>query len=219
MFGSKGLTGASITLAQIALPSAFSMFLHVASLYAETGTVIDGGTGKPLSGVYVVTTWSADVFKGIESSHSCFKVEASQTDSEGKFHIASSPANLNPLLYNWERDPLWFYKKGYAYLETVRGTGDAYIMHLDSRNGSERLKYISRTMGKTSCGSAEERELRGKLLPVYRAVWDEARSIPANQQDERTLDSILFDVEALEIGRNLAIDNSLQREKARRAKR
>jgi hypothetical protein len=171
------------------------------SLYAEAGTVIDGDTGKPLSGVYVVTTWSAYVFKGIESSHSCFQVDTALTDTRGSFNIPSFSGNVNPMLFNRERAPLWLYKKGYAYVEKEdRGTNEPYVMVQDNSRGVERLKYISRTLAKTSCGSGDEKEERKQLLPVYKLLCEEAQEIAKTTEERRILNGILLHTELLEFG-------------------
>jgi len=177
---------------------------------ADSGNVIDGATGKPLPGVHVIAVWNARVFKGIETSHSCFYVDAAQTNERGEFSISSWSGNLVPMLYDRRRS-LLFYAREYKGPESEPKDGDTYVMLPDNRSGLDRLKYIGWVAGRSACGDAKQQA--AVLKPVYRAMYEESIAIAKSREELGWANSALADLERLELGEDRARANFAQREK------
>src|SRR3954466_2875892 len=128
------------------------------SAIADTGRVVDASTGKPLSGVHVYERWDAEVLKGIESSHTCFRIAATTTDETGQFNLSSLSWSVDPRYFNRQRTQ-FFYKTGYKNKGTTeqwQGTGIA--MSPDDSIGRERLQYIFRNYEGTDCGDHDQQK-------------------------------------------------------------
>src|SRR5437773_1517011 len=123
---------------------------------AETARVIDESTGKPLAGVFVVTQWTADTFNPVQSSHTCFKVDATHTDDRGKFYLSSWSGNLSPMLSNRQRLPFLFYLSGFRSVEGEDRNDNLYKLVRDERGGIERLDYINQVIYRARfCGEQQ----------------------------------------------------------------
>jgi len=184
----------------------------VCLFWTETGQVIDGATGKPLAGVHVVARWDGQGFAGVVSKHTCFKVEAAQTDEKGRFSLSPFSWNFNPLLSD-RRRTLIFYKRGFKAPELTAEPNDSLVtMTTDERTGVERLKYIGGAAGGANCGTLEQQ--RRALLPIYQAVYEESKGIAADPEDLRWVNSALYSLELLTVGDEAASQNFSNRAKS-----
>jgi len=180
-------------------------------VWADTGQVIDGTTGKPLAGVHVVATWSGSAFAGITSKQVCFKVEATRSAENGRFEMSASSWNFNPLLSDRTR-MLTLYKRG--YVAPVLGPDDSVspaVMMPDDRIGLERIKYIGALASGTGCGDMQQQRIQ--TLSLHRDVYEETRDLAKTAEERRWLNSALAAVEVLEIGQQKAGDNFERRER------
>ena len=88
-------TAASFALMWIAL-------LSSGCATASQGTVIDKTTGKPMAGVFVVTTWSGYVPIAVQTHFVCYDIEMTTTDERGRFTV-STFGKFQPFLQNKNR--------------------------------------------------------------------------------------------------------------------
>ena len=187
----------------------------VCLFWSETGQVVDGATGKPLAGVHVVARWDGQGFAGVVSKHTCFKVEAAQTNEKGRFSLSPFSWNFNPLLSDRQRT-LIFYKRGFKAPEPVAEPNDSMVaMTADKQTGLDRLKYIGGSAGAATCGTLQQQ--RRALLPLYRAVYEESKEIASSPEDLRWLDSALHSLESLTMGDDTANQDFRDRARSREA--
>src|SRR5438067_3319950 len=128
---------------------------------ADTGKVIDAATGRPIRDVYVIARWSGEINRVVDSSHTCFHVEAAQTDENGEFKLSDSASAGNLLLYDVKRT-FMFYRRGYMGAQDSSWSGPVYGMKTDHRSSLERMRDI-RLITAIGCGTDEQR--RTTLLP------------------------------------------------------
>lgn len=89
-----------------------TMLACAAFACAGSDVVVDTASGRPIEGVYVIATWAGATFQGVQSGHTCFKVEVTKTDAAGVFHLPTWSGNVNPLVFDRRRF-FFFYKRGY----------------------------------------------------------------------------------------------------------
>jgi hypothetical protein len=179
------------------------------------GQVLEEGTNKPVANALVVGRWMGTVTHGIvESRTVCYHVESTTTDAEGRFTL---PPTEKEYKY---RDgdhytSITVYKLGYeAYLPPGYARSEAYrqnIRYLQPFAGGreERLAYLSRIA--VSCSDKKEIEIN--LLPLYKALHEEAKGLAITRDDKLKVLYRLRDVERLELGTDKAWENFRRRER------
>jgi hypothetical protein len=139
----------------------------------------------------------------------CFHVENTVTDAEGRYHI---PA--------WEKRHMWgnsddqrvhvrAHKEGYRMTDT-HIKNELISFALDTGTREQRLQYLLKVT--PACGTQDES--RENLLPMLRAAYEEAKSIASTNEDMRTLESILYNLEIIELGYKVAQSRHLNRAQA-----
>ncbi len=177
---------------------------------AIDGKVIEEGSGKPIPDAIVVARWIGDLPGIADSKTVCYHVLSAKSDSQGNFGL---PAWQKKAI-DWQRK----IKRGHGYVsahkagyEFVKTEAD-YTAHLKAFNGTraQRLKYLKRVDSGTGCGSAGE---SAKNLSVLRkALYEEALAVASDKgEDQRILESLLYGLEILEYGYEVAQKRHLQR--------
>ncbi|MEN8177289.1 MAG: carboxypeptidase-like regulatory domain-containing protein [Pseudomonadota bacterium] len=169
---------------------------------AKKGQVIDEMTGEGIADAIVVARWKGTA---AYSTTVCFHVESTTTDKRGRYEI---PA--------WQNDTRWrntgyqhvvikVYKVGYLESDKTyksrKNVDGKYLLKSFHGEVTNRLEYLLRLSGVVSCGSKDGSE--NNLIPVFRAIYSEANSLSANE-GEGIVESILYDLEIIEYGFNVA---------------
>jgi hypothetical protein len=184
------------------------------------GQVLEEGTNKPVANALVVGRWMGTVTHGIvESRTVCYHVESTTTDAEGRFTL---PPTEKEYKY---RDgdhytSITVYKLGYeAYLPPGYARSEAYrqnIRYLQPFAGGreERLKYLERAeQSIRTCRSPQAEEKN--LLPLYRAFYEEAKSLAKTKEDQKIADGFLAGMEIIELGYKEGMRRALERAEKR----
>lgn len=143
------------------------------------GTVLEEGTGKPISNVIIVAQW---LHHQGYSGTVCYHVETATTDRDGKFHIAewSNPSDkrriTNPhtaiivhkIGFEWERQ-----EDTRISLKSVAGTN------------AERIADLGHTAHLIGCYGSHDEKV---LIPVYKVLYDEVKGLASTSKD---LDALL----------------------------
>ncbi len=169
---------------------------------AIEGQVVEAGTNKPIPGALVVVRWQGHVgWTGTV----CFHVETAISDGNGLYRI---PAWHKPSPYGDVRGAHYpvAYKPGYE--DTVPVNDTVRLKPFTGTRG-ERLGYLSRAA--VSCSHVKEIEI--KLLPLYKALYDEANRIAVTREEKIKALHHLKDIEKLELGSTQAWENFHRREK------
>jgi hypothetical protein len=209
-----GNVSTSLTL-RLAL--AIGIALSAESGCADTVEVIDAATKSPIADVYIVTRWEAAAFQGVQSQHRCFKVDVTRTDANGKFSSPAFSGNVDPLLHDRKRS-LWFYKRGYRSAYDTPTGMTIHEIAPDSSSGLTRLRYLALARNKMNCGTAQQQ--KEVMLPLYEALYQEAREIGTTAEELAYVNDALFVVENLTTGNEeVAMQRYRQREREWKIKR
>lgn len=171
---------------------------------ALEGKVLEAGTDKPIAGAIVTVRWLGNVGGMGHGGSVCYHVETTTSDNRGLYSI---PAWKKPSPYGdiAHRHPVHdAYKPGYVFVRV-----DKEVIYLKSFAGTreERLTYLSRAA--RSCSDKKEIEIN--LLPLYKALFEEAKGIAVTRNDKLKVLYRLRDVERLEVGTDKAWENFRQR--------
>ena len=174
---------------------------------AIEGQVLEQGTGRPIPGAIVVARWRGDLFAFVTTQSVCVQVETATTDTQGRYRL---PAWRKKSDIGWVRNifpVLIVYKKDYRQTENYRNS----MQYLQPFTGTseERFEYLSRLAA--SCSDRQEIEIN--LLPLYKALYEEARTLAATKDERLKALYRLRDVERLELGSDQAWENFRKRER------
>ena len=188
-------------LTQLTRPVSFAAALAlvisclVSAAYADQ--VIDEDTGKPLEGVFVMVSWRSDGPSIAISRTVCYAFETLVTDKNGQYTMPKFSWNFNPLL--WERRrSVEFYLAGYERSPNDFHDSDVGLMRRFKGTAEERLKKLISVSYREACVS--EREARNHLAPVYKAQFEEAKSIAMTPAEKKIAESLRISQILAEVG-------------------
>ena len=193
--------------ALLALGLMLACVLGAGRSLAYTGRVIDGSTGKPAVGVYVIGRWETG--GGIVVPSSGCIVAVTQSDEKGEFTLRGGDGLLGTLFGPSTRPAIFFYRRGYARTSTAVQKEDTFVVMPDPSATKARLAAILDLESKSQCGSVEWQ--REKLIPLYRAIYEEAKDIAKEKDELGFLDSAMANIEVLELGYGVAVERSRER--------
>ena len=177
--------------------------------FALEGKVIDGSTGKPLSGVYIIGAWVVSSGIGVVAKSGCGALEVTRTDERGRFTLSNWSGRILAHLFGDEMLNDYYYMRGYQWEKGYPQIGETVVHVPDTRSPLERLGHLNELAGKADCGPFNERKV--KALAMYRSMYDEAQAIASSYEERQALSGLLFMVEWLELGYEKANENSHNR--------
>jgi hypothetical protein len=156
------------------------------------GLVLDEQTHKPIPGVFVIAQWRYYGSDAYGSRTSCPHLEVVRTDDEGRYHI---PAWLPGLVSHVQR-AVFAYKGGYEEIvksatpnvltaAEVALNEKQKVMGLYTGTGDERVVSYTTFGSLEGCGSAED--YTKKLIPLYRAIYEEAKTLKVTDRNKEKL--------------------------------
>jgi hypothetical protein len=175
---------------------------------ALEGKVIDGSTGKPLAGVYVIGAWQTNIGIPGKSTSGCSKLEVGRTDTQGRFALSTWSGSVLAHLFGDENLNVYYYMRGYRWEKGSEALGETVVIIPDTRSALERIGHISELAGDADCGSGDNQVK--VALPLYHVMYDEAAALASSKAERRVLGTITFKIEVLEIGYQRAIDNVMR---------
>lgn len=199
------------------LPAALVMFWLIVSLTPLTacatslssepiqGQVLEEGTNKPIPGAIVVVLWKATIGTIGHGRTICYHVETATTDDQGSYR---TQAWKKPSPYGDIANRHWVpaaYKSAY---ESVR-YGNKSTVHLKPFVGARGGRLRAIWSSGVQCGSAGESEKN--LIPLYRALYDEAKPLAESNEDTNIVNALLYELEKREMGYEAATKRMLER--------
>lgn len=164
----------------------------------QNGQVLDEVTNKPIADAIVVARW-----KGVGgfSKTVCFHVESTTTDNNGKFTILAWKNNTKWKYTENQHKVITVYKAGYSesnktYKERTDKQGK-YYQESFSEPREERIEYLRKI---TIAGCGSDIDVNKRLVLLNRALLDEAEKIAKTEQDRKTVESLLYNLEIIELG-------------------
>lgn len=181
-----------------------------ASLYGASfeGQVLEEGTNKPIPNAIVIVRWAGSLPAFATATAVCVHVESATTDAEGRYRTrawrAPSTVGPPPIVQAHVGPAPYVYKTGYEYVETEGGTS-----YLKPFTGSreERLRKI--WSSGVQCESAGESAKN--LIPLYRALYEEAKPLGVSDEDKNIINALLYELEKRELGYEAATRRMLER--------
>lgn len=178
-----------------------------------SGQVLKEDDHKPIEGAIVVVRWIGRTTSGswfTEAKDVCYHVESTKTDQRGQYKTPLwSQEQRKDYKVKYHSLRIVAYKPGHGFSRTPSQTDE--VLYLEQFRGtqSERLEYLSRVFVNTSCGSENASEKN--LLPIRRALYDEAKDLAKTPKEKNTVETILYGLEILEFGFEAAERRHLQR--------
>lgn len=157
---------------------------------AFDGTVVEEGTGKPIAGAFVIAKWTHNGGNVVGTNTTCPHVEVVMTDTNGHYKI---PAVFIPSLFGTYRS-VYAFKAGFEDVRPLNEKEKSWrSLRMAPFKGTadERLASYSGYGHLQGCGKVEERT--PKLIPLYRAIYAEGRTLTVLAEREQALqDKMLF---------------------------
>ena len=155
---------------------------------AIEGQVLEAGTNKPIPSAIVVARWQAHLGGWGHGKTVCFHVLTTTTDAQGHYHF---PAWKKAAKEDWQKHLsekevlISAHKPGYRLAEEYPETTPKLVPFTGARE--ERLKYLLHSSGLVGCyGAGDEKS----LMPVYKAIYDEAKIHATSDKDKDALQTI-----------------------------
>lgn len=165
---------------------------------AQTGRVLDEETRLPIEGAIVVFRWQGTGTKAfVDTQTVCYHVESAVTDAEGRYVTAPWKEESRYRDLSMKRVLDTAYKAGYVHTRTDRAAGVHYLK-LEIKSDGENFEYAKRVSSASGCPAAGESEIN--LLPLRRALLEQAKLHAETVSDNEEIEGFLFQVETLELG-------------------
>jgi hypothetical protein len=160
---------------------------------AIEGQVLEEGTNKPIPDAIVVARWQGTYSAIAETRTVCYHVETATTDAAGRFRTPAWSARTKGPFFSPEAVIITAYKPGYeeylppGYAYTEAFKQNTRYLKLFTGGREERLKYLLHISSLVDCyGAGDEKS----LVPVYKAIYDEAKAIATSEKDRDALQTI-----------------------------
>jgi hypothetical protein len=182
---------------------------------ALEGKVVEAASRKPVPGVFVIAGWEGQLALGAVQPHTkCIHSALVLTDEQGRFRLSAFPANMNPLIIN-RQFTIGIYKPGFR---EVSRSEDAKIFVVAARKSQTADEFgdIHGTYIPFGCGGNDR-----KLIPLLKALARELEPIAKTPKQREQVGSILFTLDAIESGDEVAFKNLRKRlqEESKRGER
>ena len=147
------------------------------------GVIVNADTGEPIPDAIVVADWITSSGTAGGSNLLCFHAGTATTDAAGEYYM---PAwrQKSPFSAKYERSIVIFaYKPGYRwpYPKVKYGVYPTDKLIVSQEPANERLKFLADVARETLCFQA--RESVKALLPLQKALLEEARSLAKSESD------------------------------------
>lgn len=188
---------------------------------AIEGKVLEEGTHKPIPEAIIVVRWSGHLASFAHGKTVCYHALSALTDENGVYHI---PAWKKKITEVWQKNVrpetviITVHKPGYeeyrppGYVRTEAFKQNIRYLKPFTGGREERLAHLKRVDESTRCNvESEQQKIR---YPLIKALYEEAKAIAVTKQDIRTVNSLLYMVESMNLGEEKAFQNMSERRKA-----
>lgn len=181
----------------------------------QPGRVVDESSGKPVANAYVVRYWNTFGVTLGGGRASCIALRVSKTNEAGEYFVSPAWAGVSirrdPLLRAL-RNGIMVYANGKSISRIDTGWNETIYVTAAEPDGEKRLEELYRYFNLNSCGS--DRELKRKVLGLYKELYAEAVRVAPYAKSEDAERGFRMEIEALELGRERALDRRFAREGA-----
>jgi len=168
---------------------------------AIKGKLLEQGTNKPIPGGIVLVRWYGHVSSGsifVEARTLCYHVETSTTDEQGRYQTkAWRQPQKKDYTVKFDYIGVQGFKRGYQLpYGKPQVEGKTYLVPFNGTR-KERLENL-KLQARAGCEGPKD-NLK-KLIPLYRALYEEAKSIAITTDDKEIVKSLHYDLDSLELG-------------------
>ena len=196
-------------LIKIVIVSAIALLgLQGLNLWAGSGQVIDAETGKPLAGVFVLALWHGSGIGIVDSRTVCYHFAIAQTNERGEYSLPEFSWNFSPFLSN-RGNGKNYYLAGYETASDEVLNASVVKMRRYSGTAEKRLETM-KGPHHADCGSESDRK---KLVPLYRAQYEEAQRIAQTPKEKGMAESYRQHVIYSELGHEAYVKFLMQESK------
>jgi len=175
--------------------------------WAEQGTIVDQATGRPLEAVVVVASFYGNAFNPVQPHTFCYHVDVAVSDAQGRFNIDRWSGDLRPWIIDRRRG-LSFFKAGYRTSPTWKPDTSPVLMQKFEGSVEDRFRQkLFLPIAGSDCDGAGD-----KLLPLARAMLEEASQLGVTAEQRMVVSHLLFVVESTTLGHEAAVKNAQARE-------
>jgi hypothetical protein len=161
-----------------------------------SGQVLNADTRESIPDVHVIIRWKGGEFALVDTRTVCVYADGTLTDENGKYRFLPW-IKPDGSLVGAVDSYIFIYKPGYEEVRTSpREKRDrTYLLKPYDRSSEEHMDYLLHVSDWARCQSNKE-----NLIPVKRAVFDEAQGIAKTNEEKRMVESIRFGFESYEFG-------------------
>ena len=185
--------------------------LWVYDQYGHPGQVLDGVTGEPLEGVFVIRGWAASGSMGLHSAMGCYQLKITQSNASGKYYLPRWSWSIIPgsLFASVSGQGTAFYKPGYYQAaDPIYNTDERSWLWPENRSAEARLWTLRRNIEDGDCGGGDT--YKSIRIPLYEAIADEGENIARTKSEKTIASELRFRADLLRLGR-LSLDTMDQR--------
>ena len=177
-----------------------------------TGHVIDGATGKPAAGIYVIGRWEGG--GGLVGGASGCWIAVTRSDANGEFTLRRGTGLYSRLFAPRYRPAVYFYKAGYmARFPIPEDQRAPLVIDPVKMEVMDRLAHLHQMQGRVDCGVEEVQENAASLIPLYKAMIVEASVIAETSREKQEAEALEFWLDIAQDGMEVARKKSDARTK------
>jgi hypothetical protein len=194
--------------------------LWVYDHYGHPGQVLDGVTGEPLEGVFVIRRWAASGTMGLHSRMGCYQMRITQSNAAGKYYLPRWSWSIIPgsLFASVSGQGTAFYKPGYYQAaDPIYNTDERTWLWPENRSVEARLWTLTRSIEDGDCGGGDT--YKSIRLPLYEAIAEEGESIARTKSEESIASSLRFRADLLRFDELSIATRNQRRPEPKREKR
>jgi hypothetical protein len=143
------------------------------------------------------------------------RIETATTDPSGNFRFPRWRGDYPNSFYTYKAGYVFAEMKGFGPLKSIPNPLELQVFSGTTR---ARLEELRRLTARTWCDSAAETGTQENLLPLWRTIYEEARSIAQTREDEEQVDFFLTRVEEIVLGWQVAEKRRTERENTRKGR-
>ena len=150
---------------------------------AFEGKVVEEGTGKPITGAFVIAKWTHNGGNVVGTNTTCPHVEVVMTDTNGRYKI---PAVFISSFFGTYRS-VYAFKAGLEDVTPLNQNESWRSLRMAPFNGTADQRLASYSGYGYLAGCGDEADYTPKLIPLYRAIYAEGKTLKVSLEREQAL--------------------------------
>jgi hypothetical protein len=162
------------------------------------GRVVDGTTGQPIEGAYVIGRWEGGGGFVVSSSGCTLAIDRS--NAKGEFELVSGTGFWSKMFGLRSEPFVFFYRRGYIEPGNSPAAGEPWKLIPDRSSAYDRIRHLVKIQGFIDCGVEEVTSHRTEVKPIYRTMISEATDLATTRQERIEASKLSFWLDIVEVG-------------------